>query len=182
MTDSNHETPDIEEHLAWAHLIALPYAVQQNINVEDSEEYADACLGFVRASKRFDSENGASFFTYSAKAAKNELMAGRIARQKARGIRESQSVFKQVTQYTLEMHVDRRGEQSGITQEKIAEFMDAVNTLPDRDREMMMLRIEGNTHQEVGRVFDVSKEISSRSERRSKMTLQGKLRHDFLLQ
>ena len=51
MSSDSSTSEQIVQHIPWARILAMPYAIQQGIEVEDTEEFADACLGFVKASK-----------------------------------------------------------------------------------------------------------------------------------
>jgi len=159
----------------------MPYAVQQGLDVDDTEEFSDACLGFVIASRTFDPEEGNTFFTYGSTAARNAIIAGRKCRSRMRGMRQNTIRPKQVPQYKLELIVDQRTEylEGLFTTEQILKFMEAVGELPERDRAMVLMRIEGHTHREVGDMFSVSRTISLRAEARSLKTLSVLLKQHF---
>ena len=169
------------QHIAWARVLAMPYAIQQSLDVDDTEEFADACLGFVKASQTYTEAEGTSFFTYGATAARNTITAGRKARERMRGLSNATRRPRQVTRYMLELVVDHRTEylEGLFTIEQILKFMEAVGELPERDRAMVLMRIEGHTHREVGDRFSVSRTVSLRAEARSMKTLFCLLKEHF---
>lgn len=58
----NKVTINIEEHLGLVYFVVNKY-VPKNVPVEDSEEYADGCLGLMRATREYDPEKHKTEFS-----------------------------------------------------------------------------------------------------------------------
>lgn len=56
---------DVSQHLGLARKAASPYARVQNVEIEDTEEYAEALVALMRAAEQFDESVGTQFSTYA---------------------------------------------------------------------------------------------------------------------
>lgn len=50
MSSDSSISEQVVKHIPWARALATPYAIEQGIDVDDTEEFADAFLGFIKAS------------------------------------------------------------------------------------------------------------------------------------
>jgi len=74
-------SPYAEDNLGIARLVANKYiGKQERFHLQDTEEYADALLGLVKAEQTYKAEYGA-FSTWAYHLCKNEIIRGKNKRQ-----------------------------------------------------------------------------------------------------
>jgi RNA polymerase sigma factor (sigma-70 family) len=65
---------DISEHIGMAHAVASQFVLPNSmVNVEDTEEYSEACLGLVEAVREYREGDG-PFSTYAWKVMRNRII------------------------------------------------------------------------------------------------------------
>ena len=71
------------DHLGLVRYLVLRVGIGSRL-VDDSEEFADGCVGLIAACKHFDPARGAQFATYASKAIFNRILSGRKRRSRSK--------------------------------------------------------------------------------------------------
>ena len=144
--------------LPACHRYAGDYAQSQ----EDREDLLSlAHLALTNAARHFDPNRGFKFSTYAINAIKHAMHSefARRTRKSRTGTRVSMSHLPQDTLPCLmrpddPLGVDARDE----IEVKLQKVREAIRNLPERDLEIVRLKMSGATLKDIGEQFGVSKE------------------------
>ena len=174
------EIPDVTQHLGWAYKMALPHARRQSIDVEDSEEFADACLCLVNCSRTFDSSLGYKFITYAGTSISNAISTGIRERTEYRKLGRQLVKFHQGE--NMGDYCDNRVEEKRFTSDQIDALIAAVEVLPERNRLVVQGRLASKTLQEIGDDMMITRERVRQIEMQSHIMLWRAIEDIFVLE
>ena len=167
---------DIEKYRGMAIRFAAKFAAIEKQPVLDTEAYADACVGLVRAVAGFDATLGFAFGTYARHCIKNEVRAGLHRRRIARSV-GGVVVRVRVSSERAELAKDSRVSASSEMQRKyeVSLLRRSLDILPERSRYVIEERLNGKTLEEIGGVLDISREMVNRIEKAAHVLLRQRM-------
>lgn len=160
------EPIDIEKYRGMAIRFAAKFAAIEKQPVLDTEAYADACVGLVKAVAGFDETRGFEFSTFARNCIKNEILAGLHRRRVVRNVRGTE-VRVRVSSAMTEMANDLRDPISKQMQhdEEVSLLERSLKILPERSRYIVDERMKGKTLEEIGLSLNLSRERVNRLEK-----------------
>jgi RNA polymerase sigma factor (sigma-70 family) len=164
---------DIEKYRGMALKFAAKFADREKQPVLDTEVYADACVGLVKAIAGFDETRGFKFATYARHCIKNEVGAGLYRRRNARSV-GGVVVRVRVSSGIAEMARDSRNTIANDMQqnEDVSLLRRSLEVLPERSRYIIDERMKGKTLEEIGELLGLSRERVNKIEKQAHITLR----------
>ena len=164
---------DIEKYRGMALKFAAKFAEREKQPVLDTEVYADACVGLVKAVAAFDETRGFKFATYARNCIKNEVAAGLHRRRKSRSVAGA-VVRVRVSSGVAEMARDLRNTIVKDMQlnEEISLLHRSLEILPERSRYIIDERMKGKTLEEIGEFLGLSRERVNKIEKQAHIILR----------
>jgi RNA polymerase sigma factor (sigma-70 family) len=147
--DSQERSPTAKDNIGIARQVALRFLrLRGNLSsVEDTEEFADACVGLVNAEKGYDPSSGYQFSTFAYICARREVVKGIKNRTKNKYTSIEEEVPAKETNGNLD-EPDKK--------QVVGEFL---NELTGRSLDILKKRhLKGMTLEEIGNEYGISKE------------------------
>ena len=139
--------------------------------VETEDLYQLGCIGFVKAVKGFDLTYGTQFSTYAVPKIAGGMTPEEIAAVDMAMI--APESLQQETTEGLTLESTLRAEEPGVSLIERIALRDAVESLPDKEKQTILLRFfRGLTQEQTARILHVSQVQVSRLERRSLQKLR----------
>lgn len=163
------------EHLQLAKTVAFSMARKEShvTPVEDTEAYADAVVGLVKAANKFDVSRGLQFSTLAWRACLNQMISSIRVRTRWResqrwGVRETRLTELQAS------FVEQPEQTSNV--ELIDAVRQAVAELPHELRLIIQMRMENITQREIGEALGRSTQRVQQLEVKAHRILAARLR------
>lgn len=157
----------IEEHLGLVYSIAGPYARRSRVEVEDSEQFADGCLGLLSAKRCFDPSLGYQFSTYASRCIRVSILQGYHRRSETRKLGGRK--YEPLSEETL---VGEEGLEPAIEADEIKSLRSAIQKLDPKERAVIEMRLEGRKLREIADDFGLSKQRVQQIDGRSRIHLR----------
>ena len=133
------------DHLGLVRYLVMRVGIGPRL-VDDSEEFADGCVGLIAACKHFDPARGAQFATYAAKVIFNNILSGRRKRSRSKKL-----PLCELTEDNSPAVMDRGPDR--------IDMKNLVDGLPWMDRVLLRrLYWENRTQQEVADKYGVCRQ------------------------
>jgi RNA polymerase sigma factor (sigma-70 family) len=142
------------DHIGIAGAAAARFARIENVDIEDSEAFGDACVALVRAALAFDPERGLQFSTLAVRACNNAVLDGLRQRTGWRRRERDKLHFHAIGdtdhECTARSEID--------VQEIVRDVHAAIDKLPERNSYIVQRRLEGATLETIGAEVGLTKE------------------------
>ena len=169
--DPIHDEETPEKHIGWITKVAAYWATKFREPVQDSEYFADAWIGFLRAKKNFKPELGYAFLTYANKVILSEIIKGIRTRTKYRTLPDGNRIqVRQITDLESAKLEDFRAgsnEELVCTADLIPLLKASIEMLPPIDKAVIQMRMQGMMLREVATELSLSKNRIHQIEQRA---------------
>lgn len=167
-----------EDHIAWVLKVASKFSHMTQEPVRDSEFYADAWVGLLKAKETFNPEFGYTFLTYAAATIRGEILdgirrrrgAGRRGKDRCKIAQPAVGCLNEIEQHretTIEQIVEHDD-----TRHELGKLKEAVELLPGHFRTVIECRMQGMKLQEIANAMGISKSRAEKIEKRSHRMLK----------
>jgi len=172
---------DQEQYIPFVLKLATPYARANRISVRDSEFFADGCLGLAKAADTFDPDRGTSFMTYASYYIGGEIMDGIKRRSTTKKYENGVVVRSTCTGQLMDMESDdsQPVSQSASDREEVDRLRNAVDRLPAKFRQVIDMRLEGNSVADIARLLGVSRQRAEVIVKNAMSEICRKMRTDY---
>lgn len=165
------------DHLAYAFSRSRPFAVRDGVPVEDSEAFADACVGLCQAARRFDPERGFKFITFAGTCIRMSQIKG--YHDRGRGWRNSEKSIgvDSVAGDSLLSVMDRSvaADDQVDHLEQLESLRSAIGRLPADLQQVVRSRMDGLLLREVAEQMNRSKQRVGQMEQKAHAMLREML-------
>jgi RNA polymerase sigma factor (sigma-70 family) len=153
-------TANPEAHQAFVLRVLKCFAREQPIS---DDMVSDANFGLALACLGYDPEHRVDgkpirFITFAYHCIWNELLRGRKARQKFIPVHEGQRLIEIGASESIDVADTHQDQATEIESDVIEKLRWSIEHLAERDQEIIRLRMEGLTLEEVGRHLNLTRE------------------------
>lgn len=163
-----------EEHLGLVMRVAKPYAATMKSAIMDSEVFSDGCIGLMKAVEAFDPELGYQFSTFATTCIETAIRDGfrQRRRRDERHYADGSVVRMHVSSSCAEMcQVSDDTLSRAVSEENETRLKSAIGILPDHQRTVIQLRLEGHGLKEVGEIMGYSKQRAEQVEKMARRAI-----------
>lgn len=156
---------DPADHLGFAFRLSRQFAILDGVPTEDSDAYADACVGLCQARRSFDPSRGFQFITFAASCARMAMRNGYRAR--GRGWRrgdKSIAVGQTVSDFGTVADESQSVEEQLDRSEQIEKLRASIDQLPERLQQVILARMRGDLLREIADQLGCTKQRVSQME------------------
>lgn len=163
-----------EDHIGLVMRVVKPYASSMKTSIMDSEVFSDGCVGLMQAVNAFDPTLEYQFSTFATACIKQAIHDGFRQRrhQNERRYKDGTIVRMHVSSACAELS---QFSDDPLMRVVLSENEDrlkfAIASLPDRERTIVQLRLDGLGLKEIGEMMGYSKQRAEQIEKRAKRAI-----------